>query len=387
MSGARKILYVSRFFPPVVVGGAEVMAHGLALGMKSLGYECHVLSGNTGLMKDGIHRVKYTPPNVYNANDIPAQSHHILARATWHAMDTFNPIAYAYIKALLKDVKFDIIHTHNIDSISASVWKAGHDVGLPVVHTSHDYHLFCPRATLLRRDGTVCVRAPIPCRAYRYSRIFPLRWVSRIVCPSQFMMEHYTTAGINCKKLMLIRNGVAETSTADAVSRLPASFLYVGQLEEHKGVRIMLDAFSAISDPRLRLTIAGRGSLSSLVVERAASDRRVIYHGFIDGVHRAELMATHKVLLVPSIWFENAPMVVVEALSAGMVPLVSSMGGLPELVKVAQCGKVVGDNSAWAWAEAMLSVVDSDLGSFARPADLTVAGMVAAYDDMYSELW
>ncbi len=104
---------------------------------------------------------------------------------------------------------------------------------------------------------------------------------------------------------------------------------YIGTLSRIKGVATLLDAFAA-APKEWRLSIAGSGELESLVRERAAADERITFLGRLDGSAKEDFFGSLDLLVIPSEWEENAPLVAVEAAVRGLATVVSDRGGLPE---------------------------------------------------------
>src|SRR5205807_1521843 len=84
------------------------------------------------------------------------------------------------LRRAIADARPDLVHTNNLPGISSAVWESARQAGVPIVHTLHDYHLLCPRTTLVRRDGAPCRPHPLLCgvrtsRLRRFAGDGPLR--------------------------------------------------------------------------------------------------------------------------------------------------------------------------------------------------------------------
>ena len=101
----------------------------------------------------------------------------------------------------------------------------------------------------------------------------------------------------------------------------------------------MLDAVRRLpADLRFELTIAGRGPLEPVVHAAAEADTRIRFAGFVQGNDKHALLANAGHLLIPSLWYENAPVAVVEAAAYGIGVIGSRVGGIPELVNEGSTG-------------------------------------------------
>jgi glycosyltransferase involved in cell wall biosynthesis len=105
------------------------------------------------------------------------------------------------------------------------------------------------------------------------------------------------------------------------------------------------------------LEIAGTGLLEGSVRETAARDSRVKYLGFISGQEKAEALSRAHCLLLPSLWYENAPVVIAEAISKGVGVVASDIGGIPEFVAQNRTGFLFPPGDSVALAELMLRLV------------------------------
>lgn len=132
-------------------------------------------------------------------------------------------------------------------------------------------------------------------------------------------------------RTLTVRQGAAEASAAE---RRPHELAqphlgYIGTLSRIKGVATLLDSFASASNG-WRLSIAGSGELESLVRSRAAEDERISFLGRLDGESKEAFFTSLDLLVIPSEWEENAPLVAVEAAIRGLPAVVSDRGGLPE---------------------------------------------------------
>jgi len=128
-------------------------------------------------------------------------------------------------------------------------------------------------------------------------------------------------------------------------------FLYVGRLDPSKGLEMMLQAAQAAQTKApFDLDILGSGMLEERLRQSYANTPWVHFHGSVDQETIADFMSRATALLVPSLWLENAPTVIVHALFAGLPVIASHIGGIPEHVDDGATGKLLptGDESAWA---------------------------------------
>jgi len=261
--------------------------------------------------------------------------------------------------AFLDDFRPDLIHCHNIyGRLTTAVLDEAKRRRIPVVMTVHDQKLTCP-AYLGLRQGEPCQL----CQDGKYWRC--LRWkchkqstgaslvytiesyfnrfgekydaISRFMCPSRFMQA------------ALIDSGIAKERTAHHSNALPVDeyipkfepgeyVLYAGRLSAEKGLMTMLEAFDRTSIP---LRIAGTGPLEAEVRNWIDSHSvPVQMEGFCDGARLAELYRNSAFVVVPSEWYENASMSILESLAYGKPVLAADIGGNPELVADHEVGRL-----------------------------------------------
>ncbi|MCE7066135.1 glycosyltransferase family 4 protein [Dyadobacter sp. CY326] len=132
-----------------------------------------------------------------------------------------------------------------------------------------------------------------------------------------------------------------------ATKKRPCDFVFVGRLVSDKGADLAISAFQKFLEMRLKLvkpvngpclTIIGDGpeleSLKSLVKE-ASLQQHVHFEGILDGLDLVNCLNQHRFQLVPSVWEEPFGNVALEGMACGLIPIVSSGGGLPDAVGAA----------------------------------------------------
>ncbi|CAH2601478.1 Glycosyltransferase family 4 protein [Rhodovastum atsumiense] len=338
-----KVVIVANAYPPHVVGGAELVAAYLAEGLAQRGDEvtvvstCSAAEGSTEEMLNGVHVLRFFPRNLWwNLERFAAGDRRSLpARLAWNLRDSWNPDSAGKFAAVLARVRPDIVHTHNLKGLSPSLWREAARLRIPIVHTTHDYWLLCARGTMLRRDGGACTRRCLSCEAYGRWYAACARPIDVLCSPSRFVLERHLAHGFGQgRRTEVIANGIPlaprprPTRSADA----PLRVLYIGQLRREKGVQVLLAALPLLRGDVV-IDIAGSGELEAEVTAAAARHTRLRVHGYVTGPAKAALLAAADVLAFPSIWSENAPIAIVEALLHGMPVVGSDLGAIPEFVQ------------------------------------------------------
>ncbi len=271
----------------------------------------------------------------------------------------------------LREFKPDAMHVHNtFPLLSPSIYDAARDMSCPVVQTIHNYRLVCANATLFR-EGKVCLECvgkalPWPAvrhRCYRGSAVGSasvalmlvanrLRgaWsqgVDRFLMLTPFARDFFLeNTNIPPEKMRVKPNAAADPGVGQGAGGYA---FFAGRLSPEKGIGVLLEA--AKQGLGLPLKIAGQGPLEAVVREAHAAGQ-VEYLGPQAPEQVRILMKNAAFLLLPSLWYEGLPMVVPEALGAGLPIVASAIGSLASLVEPEQTGLLVpaGDAAALATA-------------------------------------
>jgi glycosyltransferase involved in cell wall biosynthesis len=398
------ILVANNVYPPIVAGGAELIVSYLCEELARRGHRVTVVSTCGPDMepypvetRNGVQVIRFFPKNFYWSFDKGREP--ALKKLLWHARDAWNLQSGRRLREIIQTTRPDLLHTHLIDGMSASIWAHARRAGIPVIHTAHDYHLLCPRAFLLTRQWQLCLRPRIQCRLYRNWHLGTTRYVDLFVSPSRFLLEMHERAGLRAPNRAIIHNGIplpgnVTRTRAPRAATSRSRFVMLTRLTVEKGIRVVLGAVAQI--PRsldIEVTIAGKGPLEGEVRAAVSRDARIRYLGFIEGDAKAEALTRAGYLLLPSLWYENAPVVVIEAAAYGLGLIGSAIGGIPEFVEVDQTGFLFppGDSTALAAIMTRLARDPVALPTLAaRSRDFarrfTVGRMTDEYEAQYAAL-
>jgi glycosyltransferase involved in cell wall biosynthesis len=252
---------------------------------------------------------------------------------------------------------------HNVfPALSPSVYQTAFDRGIPVINFLHNYRLSCVNGSFLNHGEpcqrcikgnflpavqTVCWRdSRVACgfmslALTRVRRLKVFERVSAWIALSEVQKALHLKIGLPDRTLHVVPHFL-EFRQVD-VSTLPENgyALFLGRLSPEKGLTYLLDAWKQLKTPGARLVIAGtgpeEGHLRRIILESKLNT--VELRGFVDPAQHRELWANAKFLIVPSIWHEPFPLVVLEALAHGRPLVVSNFGSLPETT--VGCGFVV----------------------------------------------
>ena len=319
-----RVALVTNTLPPEGRGGAEAYVAALARDLAER-HDVVVLTGAHATL-GGV-----SSSRLPGLPQLPHAAHPV-RKAVWHARDQWLPGVHRATRNALEEFRPDLVHTHAVQGLSAAVFTAIRSLGARHVHTAHDLGLLCARVTMTR-DGEFCGGRCLTCRVQRTIRArAAASRLDLLISPSDHVRNRHVEAQVVApEQALTIRQG---TDPAPALPR-PADGLeqptlgYLGTLSRIKGVSTLLESFAS-APSHWRLAIAGTGDLEPLVRERAAADGRISFLGRVDAADKEAFLSGLDLLLIPSEWEENAPLVAVEAAVRGLPAVVSDRGGLPE---------------------------------------------------------
>ncbi|NOQ24386.1 MAG: glycosyltransferase [Bacteroidales bacterium] len=323
----------------------------------------HRVYFNTGkLLEDNGHDVAYfstlddeSEPTKYQKYFVPRvdfKNESIVNKIRVSKLYLYNKRVYKAIAKLINDFKPDIAHIHLFyGGLSVSALRALKDNSIPIVHTVHDYRLICPVNTFLSKEGEICEKCKnkrylnclinkcskgslinsfiLTMEAYLWKYIYkPRKLIDHFIFVSKFIRnKHIEFNEIYSSKSSQLYN-FHNFDLTNGNIRGDYLFFY-GRLSEEKGLRNLLEVISTL---KVKIVIAGTGPLQSLVEEYSKKYSNIIYVGFKNGKELFTLIQNSFFVIVPSEWFENNPMTIVEAFSYGKPVIGANIGGIPELV-------------------------------------------------------
>ena len=159
--------------------------------------------------------------------------------------------------------------------------------------------------------------------------------INLVLAPSQFVLDMHIKNGYfansRCMKLPL---GI-EIGNIHKIEKNYEiiDILYVGQVSKHKGIIALINVFKQLIHKNIKLHIVGKGKDEDEFKKMASSDKRIIFHGFVPDEELMRLYQKANLTVVPSIWYDNSPMVIYESLMNGTPVIGSRIGGIPELIE------------------------------------------------------
>ncbi|MBJ7596260.1 MAG: glycosyltransferase [Candidatus Dormibacteraeota bacterium] len=268
----------------------------------------------------------------------------------------------------------DVVHLHNIyHQLSPSVLRPVARRHLPAVMTLHDYKLACPtyqfldhgniceaclggkfHNALLRRckDGSLAASAAAAGELFIHTATRAYAPVRVFVCPSRFLADKMAEAGVFVRRLRHVPHFIDYAPLA-LKDEPGGGILVAGRLSPEKGVDVAVRAVGMLDGATLDIAGAGPEEARLRALAEQVAPGRVRFHGLLDKPGVDRMMRAASVVVVPSRWYENQPMVVLEALARGVPVVGSALGGLPELIEPGATGDLVPANDPVALAGAL----------------------------------
>lgn len=265
-------------------------------------------------------------------------------------------------KKLLDDFKPDVVHLNNVHTqLSPVMAELAHQRGIKVVWTLHDYKLLCPRYDCLKNGNTICEtcfnggkKACLDNKCMKGSKLASfigykeaVTWnrerleasTDVFICPSQFMADKMVQGGFSKSKMQTLCNFIDVekckfsstdgTDYTDDVELLPKKedyYCFIGRLSHEKGAKTLIEAANQLP---YKLVIIGGGPLMDEL--KSVAHTNIEFVGFKQWDDIKQLVGKARFSVIPSEWYENNPLSVIEAQCLGTPVLGANIGGIPEL--------------------------------------------------------
>lgn len=264
-------------------------------------------------------------------------------------------------KKLLYEFKPDVVHLNNVHTqLSPVMAELAHQRGIKVVWTLHDYKLLCPRYDCLKNGNTICEtcfngdkKACLDNKCMKGSKLASfigykeaVVWnrerlevcTDVFICPSQFMADKMVQGGFSKSKMQTLCNFIdvekcrySHTDLSDSTVSvlLPKKedyYCFIGRLSHEKGAKTLIEAANQIP---YKLVIIGGGPLMDEL--KAVAHTNIEFVGFKQWDDIKQLVGKARFSVIPSEWYENNPLSVIEAQCLGTPVLGANIGGIPEL--------------------------------------------------------
>ncbi len=433
-----KIVLALHQYPPVGSGGTETLTRWTALGLMARGHDAQIVSAVPRRRGDPAA----VPPSAADADGVRVTVRFL--DVAERAAGTIDRIALEYDDAdagrafdrILEETRPDVVHFLHLHGMTAAAVRAARARGIPVAITCTDFWLECPTAQLLLPDDTTCAGPDedrVNCARHLLANRLPagrwtgavagaVAWASRVpgaphvarawsalqarssrlreavdsaaavIAPTEYLRSRLVDYGVDAARLSLVRYGtpmpdasrVRSGERADRDGRLRIAF--AGSLAPNKGAHLLLEAIRLA--PGLAAEVAIWGGRTDADYGRrldrlAEGDVRIRFAGTFAEGGFAAILAWADVLVIPSLWYENAPLVLLEALAHRCPVVVADVPGLMEPMRIGTDGWTFRRNDARDLA-AQLVRLSGDRGALVAVRARAHAARTAAdyVDDM-----
>lgn len=386
-----RVLYALHQFFPRHITGTETYTYGLAKAMQRRGHEvavlCYEHSHFEGIPSQGIRNDQY--------DGIPVRRFCYDPKLSPNPVyyEYYNPLIGEWARAYFSEFKPDIVHFTHCAFITSAPIEAARILQIPTILTLTDFWFICPRMQMLRENeelcegpkkDTDCLQCYFPsllASYQKYIRSFPpttqkalfhvaffmkaiialnrsihygalkaalhrtpflrkmLEGVTTIIAPSRFLQEMYRKHDMGTAQLKYLPFGL-DTSTITKQPKIPSEMLriaFIGTLAQHKGCHLLIETFRKIESGILRLFIYGNTEqfpdYTAKLKQRIAHDKRIQLMGTFPPENLGKVFSEIDILVVPSLWYENTPLIVFSALATQTPVIATNMGGLKELIE------------------------------------------------------
>lgn len=350
-----KICFISPFFEPWSIGGAEKYVNTLAHSF-SKDHKVFVITSAGPSSRKSLHInsnleiFEIRQKNINSLYSIATKNRPIskLRRYLWHFIDMFSFATYKKIISILNNEKPDIIHVNGFRGLSSLLFRALKKSKIPHVYTIHDYGVVYPWAEMLT-DGKSNMAFTFLERLYIWYMRKITSSVTAVISPSNFLLNYVANLGFFKKsKKFVIPNGIKLRNNVKLKEGTSAEFIFLGRIDKNKGPQIAVEAFKKIKTKNIKLHIVGEGPYEDTIKKVAEADERIILHGYVDDETLKQLFTKCSYGIFPSLWYENFPYVINEFMNNGLPVIASNYGAIPELVKNGENGFLftVGDSDS-----------------------------------------
>lgn len=347
------ILIINSFYYPNMPGGAEHSVKNLCEELVRLGHTVSVLcTDNTDTLElingVNIYRIKNT--NIKNSVEYYNGHCNILQKIIYRGLDLHGYLNKLKLDKVIENINPDVVHINNIPGIGLSVFEILHNKRIPVIFTARDYYPVCVNSTLMNSEGEICRDKKRICNMYESINKKYISKSSCITAPSQFSLD-IIKKSINKKDVVyecinnsidideIYINQVYESKKIKIVDKKHLDLVFLGRLEEHKGVKVLIEYMKKMNNLNIKLHIAGDGELSDYV--KNLREKNIFYHGKLGKSDLDNLLKNTDIMVAPSLWYEPFGRIVIDAYKYSMPVISTGMGGLKELIKDGKTGYIV----------------------------------------------
>lgn len=392
------VLLISHYFLPQYTAGTEIYTYRLGMALGKRGHSVHVLAG--AIDPNARKPIRWDEdvlglPVTFFSPKRETKLQHLQQSLHDGQRPEFEPM----FEQVLDQIQPQVVHIQQLSTLSVSFIHIAKARGIPVVVMLNDYWFLCQRVQMIKSDGERCdgfdakicadcllatYRQPVRTLGKPTARKASerrrqvlgdaLRAADLILSPSRHLIKVHEEHGIPKDTIIHCDYGFPEPESISPVEpSVPLKVGYLGSIVPHKGLHILIDAINRL-DGKAHLTIHGSPSANHNFYRdlwRKNLDM-VKFAGVSDPQNPYPTIAAYDVMVVPSLWEENSPLVIHEAHAAGRPVIASRVGGAKELIKDGVDGFLVPPGDVQALADVLGDLADDpqklvDMSSQSRP--------------------
>ncbi len=349
-----RILYVIHQFYPEFRSGTEKFLLNLASNIQKDGHFVEVMTYTFSDSKEGFRHNRNLLVQKYNYKNLPvtAVRHQTLPIDIHTSCE--NPEIYMFAQEYLGTGKrFDLVHFAHPMRLG-SFARAALESGIPYMLTLTDYWMICPKFFLRTSRGGLCAGAEGSQACIRLCSELDASFIKQrsalikeilfgakyLVSPSKFLAAVFQKEFPGLA-VSIIPHGMdfkyLKLNSRDYKQGDKIIFAYCGGLSPHKGIHLLLKAFLNLNPPNGELRLYGscfhEKEYLRFLHDIAGRDERISFCGTYSEEQVGEVLSNIDVLVLPSLWYENYPLVLHESLACNVPVIASNIGGMAEKIK------------------------------------------------------
>jgi glycosyltransferase involved in cell wall biosynthesis len=334
-----KIALINSLYKPYKRGGAEVVFSNVVKELKKDGHDVFVITISAKPEKtkyfvsemDDVRIYRFYPWNIFSFVDINSQP--FWKRVIWHLIDMFNLHSYIQVRKILKSENPDLALTHNLKGLGYLTLKAIRSLKIKNIHTLHDVQLVNPSGLIIKDQQAQwwwVIFAQITKYLFNSPEV--------VVSPSKWLLDFYKNYGFfkNSREVVLPNPIILEPADyKKAFTETTINYLFLGQIEVHKGILLLLDVFEDFAKSHdCKLYVVGGGRLTKILEAKYAGKKWVEFVGYVPAnLLSQQVFKKIHYTIIPSFCCENSPSVIYDSFNCGTPVIASAIGGIPELVQ------------------------------------------------------
>ncbi len=396
-----RVLKVIHGYPPYYMAGSEVYSYQLANELAARGVSVGLFTRTENPFVPRYAADYDIEKGVLIKRINNTSSGYILA-------DKYlNPEIDKAFEEFLVEYEPDVVHIGHLSHLSTNIPLIAKKHGIPVVMTIHDFWMYCFRGQMIDWSGKICPRQCekncMVClekrlkehadvedyRNYRKHMDEVLASIDCFIAPSEHVMNFYRSMGMNAEKIVHLRYGF-DKERITFVKRIfrdcdRIRFGFTGRIIPVKGIQTVIDAFGMVKSETATLKVFGDAGRYAKYLD--SGHPRLGFEGPYQAEDLDSVLMQIDVLVVPSEWYEVSPLVIQEAILAGIPVITSDLGGMPELVQDNVNGYLIPPGDRDYLAGLMQKIVDHPPMLNSLKIDASVVVSIEDHVDKVMEIY